>query len=237
MTLLELCEPTFQLVCRLNRSARKGVSPEPTQARAEILETLAKAKADSRGDARLSAQFDSAEIVLLYFCDWMIRSSKLSFAATWTDLALERGRAGGDEDFFDELDKSLKDPSPDATERLTVFYTCLGLGFAGWYAGQPEFLRKKMQEIHARIRSRVDASPSERICPEAYERVNTADLAEPPGGKIAALVLIVIGLAVTVTAANATLYWQRRAELKETLGGILRLTGWEAAREGTEARR
>ncbi|MBX3385377.1 MAG: DotU family type IV/VI secretion system protein [Phycisphaeraceae bacterium] len=234
MTLQDLCEPLFQLVCRLNRSARKGVSPEPAAARAEIVETLAKARADSRSDPKLAAQFDAVEIVLIYFCDWMIRSSKLSFASSWTDLALDKGKPGGDEDFFDELDKTLKDPSAEATERLGVFYTCVGLGFAGWYAGQSEYLRKKMQEIHARVRSRSESDRAERICPEAYERVNTADLAEPPGTRIAALVVVVIGLAVTVVAANATLYSQRRGELQETLRGILRISGWTVAATGGE---
>ncbi len=229
MTLLELCEPIFQIVCRLNRSARKGVSPESAQARAEIVEALQEARSKAKADPKLAAQFDSIEMVLIYFYDWMIRSSKLNFAQTWTDLALARGKPGGDEDFFDELDKALKDPSPDAVDRLTVFYTCMGLGFAGWYAGQGEFLRKKMQEVHTRIRSRVDSDRTERICPEAYERVNTADLAEPPGTKVAALAVVVLGLAITVVAANATLYAQRRSELKQTLREIVRLTGWSNA--------
>ena len=34
MTLLELCEPLFQYICRLNRSARKGGQPRPGAASA-----------------------------------------------------------------------------------------------------------------------------------------------------------------------------------------------------------
>ena len=45
MTLLELCEPLFQYVCRLNRSARKGGSYEPTRVRAEIDALFEEAKA------------------------------------------------------------------------------------------------------------------------------------------------------------------------------------------------
>lgn len=229
MTLSEVCEPIFQLICRLNRSARKGISPEPAQARADVVEAIDTARAQAKANPKLAAQFEKVEIILIYFCDWMIRTSRLSFAQTWADLALERGRPGGDEDFFDELDKTMKDTSPEATERLAVFYTCMGLGFAGWYAGQPDFLRKKMQEMHARIRPRTDGDRTDRICPEAYDRVNTADLAEPPGTKLAALVLVVVGLAVTVVAANATLYAERRSELRDTLEGIKVMTGWSTS--------
>ena len=49
--------------------------------------------------------------------------------------------------FFDLLDETLNDPSDEATERLKIFYTCLGLGFSGWYAGQSEYLRGKMLDI------------------------------------------------------------------------------------------
>ena len=225
MTLSELCEPLFQDVCRLNRSARKGASPELAHVRAEINEKFAQMRAQAGASPALKAQLEKSEIVLVYFVDWAIRTSKLPFAGSWSDMALERGKPGGDEDFFDELDKNLKDPSPEATERLAVYYTCLGLGFSGWYAGQPEVLRKKQQEVFGRIRGMVDANPADRITPEAYEHVNTADLVEPPGTKILGLVIVLIGLAVTVVAANAALFLERRGELKRTLDGIVEAAG------------
>ena len=229
MTLAELCEPLFQYVCRLNRSARKGVALEAAQVRAEVEEVLSTLKARSTGEAALKANYEKTEIVLVYFVDWAVRTSRLPFAGSWADLALQRGRPGGDEDFFDELDKTIKDPSPEATERLLIFYTCLGLGFTGWYAGQTDYLRKKMQEVLPRVRGMVDAGVGDRITPEAYERVNTADLVEPPGTKVAALVLVMIGLAVTVLAANAALFLERRSQLKQTLAGIVEAAGGASA--------
>lgn len=225
MVLSELCEPLFQDVCRLNRSARKGASPELASVRAEFAEVFGRMRKQANDDAALKAQFDKVEIVLVYFVDWAVRTSKLPFASSWTDMALERGKPGGDEDFFDELDKSLKDPSPEATERLAVYYTCLGLGFSGWYAGQPEVLKKKQQDIFGRIRGMIDANPAERITPEAYEHVNTADLVEPPGTKVIGLVIVLIGLAITIVAANAALFLERRGELKRTLEGIVEAAG------------
>lgn len=220
MTLVEVCEPLFQHVCRLNRSARKGVSPEMTQVRGEIKAIMA----DCRNRAlreNLSGQFERVEVILLYFADGMIRTSKLSWAREWQDLAAEMGRLAGDEEFFDQLDQTLKDTSDEATERLAVFYTCLGLGFTGWYAGQGEYLRKKMQEMGGRLRGMMDGDRAGRIVPEAYEHVNTSDLVQPPGRKLVGVGIVLIGLAVTLFAANVAMYLDKRSDMGRSLRAIL----------------
>ncbi len=56
-------------------------------------------------------------------------------------------------------------PSDEASQRLLVFYTCIGLGFTGWYAGQSEYLRGKMLDISQRIRSAMETDKTVRICP------------------------------------------------------------------------
>ena len=60
----------------------------------------------------------------------------------------------------ESLDETLAEKGSEADERLEVYYACLGLGFQGWYAGQPEFLRKKMSEIAPRI-GRVHGATTE----------------------------------------------------------------------------
>jgi type VI protein secretion system component VasF len=218
MNLVTSCEPVFQAVCRLNRSARKSVAPPPEVARRELKAALADAK--SRAGPALAEQFSRIEVPLLYFIDGMVRTSKLPFARGWSDLAAEKGKTAGDEEFFDLLDETLRDPSDAAAERLHVFGTCLGLGFTGWYSGQPEYLRKKAGEIQSRLRAPT-LDPAARICPDAYERVNTADLVKPPSRTLAALAITIVGLGLTVFAANAALYVQNRADLRTVLDSII----------------
>ena len=187
MTLIELCEPLFQYVCRLSRSARKGGAFEHTQVQAEIKALLVDIKAKSAGtQPPLVESFDKIEIVLMFFVDFMIKESALPWAKEWKELAFERNELAGDEKFFDLLEDTLKDRSPSAPERLAVFYTCLGLGFTGWYTGQPEFLRRKMKEIAGRLQTATESGGGDiaRICPDAYEHVDTRDLVEPPGTKL-----------------------------------------------------
>src|SRR6266496_4851355 len=162
MTLLELTEPIFQYVCRLNRLARKsvgtstgetafltkgpgsglGAAVAPRLASLDYAVVRSEVKAmfedylqKSSSDIRLSVQAKKVELPLLFFIDSMISDSALPFAAQWNQnrLAYERNELAGDEKFFDLLDETLKDSSEDAAERLAVFYVCIGLGFTGIY--------------------------------------------------------------------------------------------------------
>ena len=68
----------------------------------------------------------------------------MQFSPQWQKepLAFERNELAGDEKFFDLLEETLNDSSEEATEQLAVYHICMGLGFTGIYARQPEQLRK-----------------------------------------------------------------------------------------------
>jgi type IV/VI secretion system ImpK/VasF family protein len=223
MTLVELCEPLFQHVCRLSRGARKGVSPDPGQARAEISSLFGDLRARAASTPGLAEPYEKIEIVLMYFVDSMIRESRLSFARQWQELAHEKNKLAGDEDFFDELDRTLAEPDSDSVrQRLAVFYTCLGLGFTGWYTGNHEHLRKKMNELASRLRGMMDADKASRVCPEAYENVNTADLVEPPARKLVGVGILIGGLAIAVFAANVVLFLENKKLLTGAVAEVIR---------------
>jgi type VI secretion system protein ImpK len=198
MTLLELCEPVFQYTCLLNRMGRAGTNADYTVVRAELKAMLEDLRQKANSDVRLANQYRQVELPLLFFIDSMIAESRLNFATQWHQnrLAYERNELAGDEKFFDLLEASMKDSSDDATDRLAIYYSCLGLGFTGMYVGQPEYLRKTMNTILPRIRHLVQRAESEKICPEAYEHVDTRKLTEPPAGR-----LVVVGVALLVLAA------------------------------------
>jgi len=205
MTLLELCEPLFLYVCRLNRSARKGGSHEYSQVRSEIKAFLEDMKSKAAADVNLLTQYEKIEEVFTFFVDSMIAESNLPFAREWHEnrLAYERRELAGDEKFFDLLEETLNDSSKAATERLAVFYKCMGLGFKGFYAGQPEYLRRKMLDCKARIRDMMDVDEFSRICPEAYENVDTRDLVEPPGKKLLGIAIALVGLIIVLYVATS----------------------------------
>jgi len=233
MNLLELTEPIFQYVCRLNRLGRKSggttsgettfiakapaapASPRVASLDYAVVRSEVKAMFEdfiqkSNGDVRLNAQAKKVELPLLFFVDSMISESTLPFAAQWNQnrLAYERNELAGDEKFFDLLEETMKDSSEDASERLAVYYNCIGLGFSGIYFKQPEYLRKTMLTIAPRIRHLVEADQTAKICPDAYEAIDTRNLVQPPSSK---MVFVGILFLCFILAVGLTYFFLYRA--------------------------
>ncbi|HET9379089.1 MAG TPA: DotU family type IV/VI secretion system protein [Chthoniobacterales bacterium] len=226
MTLLELCEPLFKKVCLFNRFGRKGASVsgvvEHEKFRLEIKELLADIEKRANSEPGLKTQWQKIELPLIFFVDSMIAESGLIVSSRWHQnrLAYERKELAGDEKFFDLLDETLDDPSDEATDRLLIFYTCLGLGFTGWYAGQIEYLRGKMADISQRIRGAMDIDQTARICPEAYAGVDTRDLVQRPGLGIGAIAVIFLGLCLIVLTVEIYLFRAAALSLTDSLAAI-----------------
>ena len=221
MKLLELCEPIFQYVCLLNRSARRGANYSMQQVHAEIKNRFEQIKSQANTDPTLAGQYEQVERVLVFFVDFMVKESNLSFANDWQELAGELwGEMAGDEKFFDLLEETYVDKSKAASERLAVFYTCLGLGFTGFYTGQPEYLRQAIMQCASRIGNMMDADENARICPEAYENVDTSNLVEPPSRKLLGIGIALVGLIIVLSIANFFAYKAKSQELGDALENI-----------------
>ena len=245
MTLLELTEPLFQYVCRLNRLARKsgkvsstdtplfskGAPTSPSHlgtmdyavARSEVKALLDEMRQKANADLRLATQYQKVELPLVFFVDSMISESNLGFAAQWNQnrLAYDRNELAGDEKFFDLLDETLKDSGDDASERLAVFYTCIGLGFAGVFFRQPEYLRRTMLTIAPRIRHVMEADQGARICPESYEGVDTRNLVQPASSRLALIVILFLCFTLATLITYFLLYREASNELSNALTDIL----------------
>jgi len=224
--LLDLYEPLFQYICILNRIARKGSGENIDEAglREAINSLLEAIKQQAQADPVLALQAEKLEMPIIFFVDSTIAESKLSCAHDWhkNRLAYAQNELAGDEKFFDLLDETLKDASREASARLSVFYVCLGLGFTGWYAGQPEYLRRKMETIAKRIAGTIDFQSASRICPEAYNSLDTRNLIEPPSTKIGAILLAFLALTLVAIAFNLYLYRIGTIGLADSLKEILR---------------
>jgi type VI protein secretion system component VasF len=249
MTLLELCEPLLLKVCELNRMARLGLSQDYAEVVAEIgqaigqidreiqatpalaraagpLVTLQEDKDSPREDsAKDSRRVRQIVLVLTYFVDSMIASSKLKFAADWNQhrYATEKyGELSGDDRFFDFLTATLNDASEEAAERLTVFYVCLGLGFVGGLAGQTAQLEGYMKQILPRIRHLLDTDLAARLCPSAYHSVDTRDLVEPPARPLVLVGILFVFLCVSTLVVYVGMYVRATCQLSDAIQTILK---------------
>jgi type IV/VI secretion system ImpK/VasF family protein len=230
MTLLELTEPLFQYICMLNRIARNpgGENVSLEALRPIIVGMLDNMKEQAEPDARLATQYKKMEMPLIFFVDSMLAESKLSLASQWhkNRMAYERNELAGDEKFFDFLDETLAEKGSEADERLEVYYACLGLGFQGWYAGQPEYLRKKMAEVSQRIGRVLDSDQRAHICPEAYTSIDGRNLIERPGMKVLTIGVAFAGLCLIVLGINFFLFKTASQGLANALREILQHDLW-----------
>ena len=224
MTLLDICEPLFQYVCRINRAGRKKGNMDYAVARAEVKGLFDEIRSKAAGDARLKSQFKAVELPLQFFVDSMIAESNLPFAQKWhkNRLAYDSNELAGDEKFFDLLEETLKDSSDEASERLSIYYTGIGLGFTGWYFGQPEYLRKKMLEISPRIRAYLQADTTARICGEAYEHTDVRNLIQPPSRMIGVIAIFFFVLLITTLVCNVYLFQDASKQLTDSLQQVIR---------------
>jgi len=223
MTLIDLCEPLFQYVCCLNRAGRKsGNFPYPV-VRAEIKAIFEDLRSKSASDARLNLLYKSVELPFVFFIDSMVAESALAIAREWNlhRMANDYNELAGDEKFFDLLEETMRDQGDDATEKLTIYYMCLGLGFTGWYAGQPEYLREKMLQLAPRIRNRLESDQTVKICPENYENIDTRDLIQPPSRYMVVIGIIFLVFSFTTLACNYYLFKQASVDLTKALSEII----------------
>jgi type VI secretion system protein ImpK len=224
MTLLELCEPLFLKVCELNRMARLGAAQDYLEARPELKVLLDEIQQKSSSDARLAAQAKKLELPLTFFVDSMIASSQLPFATNWNEnrLAKERyNELAGDDRFFDLLLETLEETSDEASERLAVFYACLGLGFVGAMVGQPQELKKYMGQISPRIRHLMDLDTKARLCPDAYNCLDTRNLVEPPASPLVLVGILFLFLCVSTLVAYVGMYASATSQLNRAINTIL----------------
>jgi len=234
MTLLDLCEPLLEKICLLNRQVRAGRSPEYSQLRVEIDSAFKELRARASGEGGIQEQYQKIEMPLIFFVDSLIAEMPIPAAEQWhkNRMGYERNELAGDEKFFDLLDQDLADRTAAAKERLAVYYTCMGLGFAGFYANNPEYIRKKMLDCAARMGDVMDADQMARICPDAYQHVNTSNLIEPPGSKLLGIFLGLLGLIVVLAVANLYLFRYTTAELGRTVDAVISQEAAARAQDG-----
>jgi type VI protein secretion system component VasF len=197
-----------------------GHSLEMSPVRSDIKRILAEMKANYSTE-ELAGQYEKVELPLIFFVDFMIKESKLSFASEWFEMGRERNELAGDEKFFDLLDEELVDPSDAAMRRLAIFYTCIGLGFTGIYTGQPESIRRLMAKISARISGMMDADEKTYVCPEAYEKVDSRDFVEPPVAKLVGIGIVLVGLIIVWTIAYLFLFMRTSNGVAKALDTII----------------
>jgi len=217
MTPLDLCEPLFLFVCKLNRSKRKGgPSFEPAQLRAEVDRIMRGMVQKAASDREASKQFTVLKPILLAFVDGMAAQA---LPGRWQNIA-PPGQTG-DEYFFDQLEQTIADSSVPARQRLTVFYACLGLGYGQWRPEDETAQADRINKVAGYIQDFMDLEEKKKLCPPAYEHTDTRMLEPPLAQRLTSWGIILAGLLLIAFFANAALYREKTGGLHDIMTGLL----------------
>lgn len=222
MNLLQLCEPTFLYICKVNRILRNGgkLPLETVQADvADLRENISAALAQE--DAALNDQYQSIELSLVYFIDSMLVSSGLTDWNSHRIAVREFNRRAGDNEFFDFLADAEAEGGDSANARLAFYYCCIGLGYTGMYEDDVDKLHEIMRRLEPRVRPYMDRDVLSRITPEAYSHNLEIIVSPDTAPRYIGVVVLATGTIVAILITVVYLYFEAFSGLSSALGRIL----------------
>ncbi|HSH09178.1 MAG TPA: DotU family type IV/VI secretion system protein [Oceanipulchritudo sp.] len=221
MKLVELCEPAFQYICKINRIGPKG-HLDFQLVRPEVKEILTAIEQKAGMDRITADLYQKVKMPLIFFIDSMVVDSGIQCANEWdaNRMAYDYNELSGDESFFDDLDRVLAGADPDKSELLAFFYVCLGLGFTGIYFSQPSAILDYISRMEPHLRSFLESDLHQRIVPDAYRFTNTSNLVAAPAPKILGILICFLGVGLAVMITVIYLYFNASNNLAESITEI-----------------
>ncbi len=206
MGLLELTEPFFQYICTLKKLSNSNECIDTTRIRQDLNKIFNDMQQNSGSSSLLLSQYDKIKLPLIFFADYVVYESNLNLSEPWNALASQFKELAGEEKFFVILEQELVDKSADATERLAIYYTCLGLGLKNAYLGDREELSRMMSRVFLRVSEKFKLDKDSRITPVAYENIDTRDFTEQLCTKLAGIGIVLAGLVILWAVCCICLY-------------------------------
>lgn len=167
MTLIDLLEPLFQLVCRIQQEAgfrrnRSGIEQSPQRLlewRKRMDEELKRVDSAAEKE-RLGQQWRLVKDSVVAFVD--VVGVKLG-GQSWSPFSRDAGSCAHIASFIRNVESELRASDSDAPQRLDVYYHCLALGGYAVAFAKADFpdTYEKLQEAVARL----DRSEAKYLCP------------------------------------------------------------------------
>jgi hypothetical protein len=232
---LEALDPLFLFICQQHRIAKEGRALSFQVVRDETERLVANIEDRSRRDPVLQQQFERVRDPLLWYIDYWFGSSGEfpTLRDPWNQNRMgeypdddEEGSLAGDEAFYDKLEETLKSDAQDesANERLAFYYTSMGIGFTGLYfKAIPEHhqkLRDYMGRLYPRVRKYIDANPTSKVTPEAYNYTDKRDFIAPVRDRPLILLAAFLCLTMTIFTGYFYLYGNQKKGLETAVQSI-----------------
>ncbi len=183
--LTEACWPIFEFVTNFIRQVKYGSVPPPDQVRYEALSALRDGEDLARNDPVCERVWqDKIKAVMVYLIDYKMINTEWEGRLYWLDNPFETDReildhaqALGGEEFFstcDELQREYelaerreRHDREELAEQLSVYFTCLRLGFRGQFHDRPMELADYTRRLFTRLPAYASTRAKEMF-PTAY---------------------------------------------------------------------
>lgn len=209
--LQDACASLFLFLATFRRNAKTS-QKEIADLRSGLERELAKVQDVCRADHDLAPLWDRVRYALVTTADQVILSSPWPNRAGWSMQLQEAevyGTREGGKRFFQLVDQTLADPTPDAQALAHVLFHCMGLGFQGELRND----RAELQRIRQRLfdKAGLGGQLAGRLAPDAYERNSDQGTLKLPTVGIFRLVLVgLAAIAFALLAGNAVTAWANR---------------------------
>lgn len=232
MLLTRCCWRTFMQVIGVARQARSGEELPPERVRSRILAAL-------REGGELAATSPEVErawsqrirAMLIYFVDDRLVQLRWNGSRWWLENRLQcaaeglgRPQAQGGNWFYEDCDvlrqelleaEHRQQPERELlAEQLSLYYTCLRLGFQGQFDGRPDLLKNYEMGLYAFLPGHGGVR-DEELFPQAYKHTIERKAIYDWGTKLA-VVLAVFGFLVVGSVVFYRLAWNRTTKAIET---------------------
>lgn len=223
--LIDHLEPLFLFVCQQHRIAREsgGAAISIEEVRGEVEKMIESVKNAARYDPVLRQHYDKLQAPIYWYVDSTFGSpdNGFPFRQKWNDKRLgdygKDGNLSGDDAFFDELERELKESPNDETtnERLVFYYLAIGLGFTGRFFKKTHehrtALKEFMDRIYPRVTRYLDTDSSGRITPESYRFTDKRDFIAPSRDK--PMIFFSAFLLLLATLLIGYIHWYNEAKV------------------------
>ncbi|UCE59373.1 MAG: DotU family type IV/VI secretion system protein [Phycisphaerales bacterium] len=225
LRLTEACWPVFEFMTNFTRQIKYGSVPAPDQVRFEALSALRDATDLARNDPVTERLWeDRVKAMMVYALDYKMLNTDWEGRSYWfdnpfeTDMdVLNHAETLGGEEFFRDCDEIQREyelaerrdrrDKYELAELLSLYFTCLRLGFQGQFHDRPQELADYTRRLFSRLPAYASTRDRHQMFPQAYKHNEEVKVNYNLGMSLT-VVLLTFALIIGSWLAASRLAWR-----------------------------
>lgn len=236
--LTQACWPVFEFVIHFKRKLKYGGLADGDQVKFEARQAFRTAEEIARDEPAVERLWhEKAKAMMTYFVDYMMINTEWDGRPSWQNNPLELDRdfldhneALGGEFFYNDCDEVQREfeqadrrdrrDKYDLAELLSLYFTCLRLGFKGKYDGFPNELTDYTRRLWSKLPAHA-ATRGREMFPEAYKNVEEVKVDYKLGISLI-VVLVCFAIVFGAWAITSHVMWNSAVDKIKTAADNMR---------------